>query len=53
MQGKTAVRSVENAGENNSWFTVFTVSMTALETHMGVTPRPPPPPPPFPLPYNH
>ena len=50
MRGKTAVGCVENAGENNSWFTVFTLSMTASirktvlwsKTHMGVAPPPPP-----------
>ena len=49
MQGKMAVGCVENAGEHNSWFTVFTLSMTASsrktvllsKTHMGVTPPPP------------
>ena len=52
MRGKTAVGCVENAGENNSWFTVFTLSMTASirktvlwsKTHMGVAPRSPAPP---------
>ena len=51
LRGKTAVGCVENAGENNSWFTVFTLSMTASirktvlwsKTHMGVAPPPPPP----------
>ena len=44
MHGKTAVGCVENAGENNSWFTVFTLWMTVSirntllwsKTHMGV-----------------
>ena len=51
MHGKTAVGCVENAGEYNSWFTVFTLSMTASirktvlwsKTHMGVAPPTPPP----------
>ena len=51
MRGKTAVGCVENAGENNSWFTAFTLWMTASirktvlwsKTHMGVAPLPPPP----------
>ena len=50
MQGKMVVGCVANAGEHNSWFTVFTLSMTASsrktvllsKTHMGVTPPPPP-----------